>query len=146
MVLGLGELQAFEDELEHDRRERLPVGMVSEVESTALKALVIEAEPGSVPAEHLDLVAGLVEKAKQVAGKSVHVETVLDQGRKPINAFAHIRGFKAQEHANRRRQAQHGDFPSTRAAMAVARCEAGNSSLTPEGRRRAHGPRESGGA
>jgi len=143
VALGLGEFQAFEDELEHDRRKRLSIGVVCEVESTAFQAFVIEAEPGGVPAKHLDLVAGLVEKAEQMAGKCIHVETMLDQVGKTIYAFAHIRGLKAQEHADRRRQAQHGDFLSTRIAMAVARCETGNSSLAPEGRWRAHGPRES---
>src|SRR5690606_31937915 len=87
VALGFGKLQSFKNELKHDRRYGLAFGCGAKVELPAFHALVVEAESGRIPKEHLDLVAGLVEKAKQMAGKSVHAQAVFHQGRQAIDAF-----------------------------------------------------------
>lgn len=66
--LGLGELKSFEDELQHDGCEGLSVSVVSKVEATLFQAFEIETESGCVPAQHLDLIALLIEKAEEVSG------------------------------------------------------------------------------
>lgn len=102
------------------------------------KAFEVKAEAGCIPAEHFDFISGLVEKAKEVTGESIHGEPMFHQGGEAVNPLSHVGGFKAQEYADRGRQAQHDVSPAIRVARAEVSCEEGNSSFAPEGSVRVH--------
>jgi hypothetical protein len=67
------------------------------MESAMFKAFEVKAEAGCIPAEHFDSISGLVEKAKEVAGESIHGEPMFHHGGETVNTFSHVRGFEAQE-------------------------------------------------
>lgn len=51
--LRLGEFHAFEDELEHGRRNGVSIGVAVEMETSPLQTFEEEAEPGGIPKDHL---------------------------------------------------------------------------------------------
>jgi hypothetical protein len=60
------------------------------------QTLLPQAKSIAVPVQNLDHIAAAVAKNKQVAGKRVLLQTVLDQNRQPIDGFSHVRAAYCQ--------------------------------------------------
>src|SRR5262245_53744460 len=86
---------------------------VGDAEGPAFESLRPDGQAVTVPIEHLDTIAPLVDKNEEVTGERIEGQRTSDQGGKTIEAFPHIGRIFGEVHPYGGAQSEHGVSSTT---------------------------------